>query len=394
MSNLLFLSLLFIQHFLFVKSNAPPPPPLAPALYTFGDCQVDIGINPDLNISSSKVNYYPYGIDFVIGATGRFTNGATVVDLIGDILGLPVSIHYSPEKKSANTLSKGYNYASGPSGILPETGTASRPSWSMNEQIAIFNMTVQNNLPKHFKCKAELDDYLSKSLFVVDIGTSDYEYNYLQPNYYNTSKRYNPEQFGNLLANQFGKQLKELYNLGARKFLVFEIAPIGCYPQAVKRYKPTTKCAEDINNLVLIFNRKLEHKVRTLRSRCKDAHITIAKTYSFILDMLKRPSTYGFEETTQPCCLVRNDTIGICAPNKNPCSNRNKALFWDDNHLTEAAYRLMADKCFSGSDICTPNINKTLSSAEPCMKPSLVHMFFLVLLYGVSCFHKTFGFCW
>lgn len=56
---------------------------LVPALFVFGDSLIDNGNNNDL-ASLAKANYYPYGIDFADGATGRFSNGYTVVDEIGE----------------------------------------------------------------------------------------------------------------------------------------------------------------------------------------------------------------------------------------------------------------------------------------------------------------------
>lgn len=55
-----------------------------PACYfIFGDSLSDSG-NNNLLITLAKANFRPYGIDFPTGATGRFTNGRTVVDVIGD----------------------------------------------------------------------------------------------------------------------------------------------------------------------------------------------------------------------------------------------------------------------------------------------------------------------
>lgn len=53
-----------------------------PAMFVFGDSLVDDGNNNYMTTSLAKANYYPYGIDFYQGATGRFTNGKTVVDLL------------------------------------------------------------------------------------------------------------------------------------------------------------------------------------------------------------------------------------------------------------------------------------------------------------------------
>lgn len=56
--------------------------PIAPCYFIFGDSLVDNGNNNQLN-SLARANYFPYGIDFAFGPTGRFSNGRTTVDVIG-----------------------------------------------------------------------------------------------------------------------------------------------------------------------------------------------------------------------------------------------------------------------------------------------------------------------
>lgn len=51
------------------------------ANFVFGDSLVDVG-NNNYIVSLSKADYVPNGIDFG-KPTGRFTNGRTVVDIIG-----------------------------------------------------------------------------------------------------------------------------------------------------------------------------------------------------------------------------------------------------------------------------------------------------------------------
>lgn len=58
---------------------------MVPALFIFGDSLIDNGNNNNLP-SFAKANYYPYGIDFNGGPTGRFSNGYTMVDEIGNSL--------------------------------------------------------------------------------------------------------------------------------------------------------------------------------------------------------------------------------------------------------------------------------------------------------------------
>jgi len=54
-----------------------------PCLFIFGDSFSDNGKNNDLP-TTAKANYNPYGVDFQEGPTGRVTNGATEVDIIGN----------------------------------------------------------------------------------------------------------------------------------------------------------------------------------------------------------------------------------------------------------------------------------------------------------------------
>lgn len=56
----------------------------AAALFVFGDSLIDSGNNNNL-ASLAKANYFPYGIDFADGPTGRFCNGYTIVDELGTL---------------------------------------------------------------------------------------------------------------------------------------------------------------------------------------------------------------------------------------------------------------------------------------------------------------------
>ena len=51
--------------------------------FIFGDSLVDNGNNNDM-LTLARADYSPYGVDFSDGATGRFTNGRTFVDVLGN----------------------------------------------------------------------------------------------------------------------------------------------------------------------------------------------------------------------------------------------------------------------------------------------------------------------
>jgi len=74
---ILILSANNLQQFVNGKSQVP-------CLFIFGDSLSDSGNNNNLP-TSAKSNYKPYGIDFPMGPTGRFTNGRTSIDIISSI---------------------------------------------------------------------------------------------------------------------------------------------------------------------------------------------------------------------------------------------------------------------------------------------------------------------
>lgn len=63
-----------------------------PANFVFGDSLVDVG-NNNYIVSLSKANYVPNGIDFG-KPTGRFTNGRTIVDIIGKFSIFPIECFF------------------------------------------------------------------------------------------------------------------------------------------------------------------------------------------------------------------------------------------------------------------------------------------------------------
>lgn len=54
------------------------------AMYAFGDSLTDPGNNNYLS-SLAKANYLPYGVDFAQGPSGRFCNGRTSIDYLGNL---------------------------------------------------------------------------------------------------------------------------------------------------------------------------------------------------------------------------------------------------------------------------------------------------------------------
>lgn len=58
---------------------------------------------------------------------------------------------------------------------------------------------------------------ISKCIFFVGMGSNDYLNNYMLPNY-DTSNEYNPQQYADLLIQQFTKQLTVCCSSSSNKF--------------------------------------------------------------------------------------------------------------------------------------------------------------------------------
>lgn len=67
--------------------------PQVPCFFIFGDSLVDNGNNNGLPTKAVS-NYPPYGIDFPQGPTGRFSNGLTMVDILGNLIEISPSHIY------------------------------------------------------------------------------------------------------------------------------------------------------------------------------------------------------------------------------------------------------------------------------------------------------------
>ncbi|KAB1211410.1 GDSL esterase/lipase 7 [Morella rubra] len=340
--TLLFISLSIFLRLLSVSCHRRP---LAPALYVFGDSMFDSG-NNNILPTIAKADFPPYGVNFAKGVTGRFTNGKTIADFIAEFLRLP----YAPPVISIpeSTSLTGLNYASGSCGLLPETG---------NRFIDLFEITVESALPSHFDTSCELSEHLSESIFLLSVGSNDYINNYLDDTY-DTIKRYPPKRFAKLLIDALSHRFKRLYNLGARKTVMFEIGPVGCIPSMTRKHEHNGRCVEDINQIVSFFNRRLPSLLKNLTSSLRGSTFVLGKANSLGHDAITHPCKYGLEDSTNPCCTTWGNGTSECIPLLEPCRHPNKYFFWDAFHLTETVCSVVATRCFNDTSLCSPNIKQ------------------------------------
>ncbi|KAM3239389.1 hypothetical protein P3L10_014423 [Capsicum annuum] len=177
--------------------------PQVPCYFIFGDSLVDNGNNNVIR-SLARADYLPYGIDFPDGPTGRFSNGKTTVDVIAELLGFD---DYIPPYATARgrQILRGVNLASAAAGIREETGqqlVLQRGRISFPGQVNNFKNIVQQ-IVRIIGDENSAANYLSKCIYSIGDGSNDYLNNYFMPLYYLTSRQYTPQQYANVLIQQY-----------------------------------------------------------------------------------------------------------------------------------------------------------------------------------------------
>ncbi|KAH6825567.1 hypothetical protein C2S53_016373 [Perilla frutescens var. hirtella] len=306
-----------------------------PCFFIFGDSMVDNGNNNYLH-TAAKVNYLPYGIDFPAGPTGRFTNGRNAADVIAQLLGFDKSIPPFANATNEDILG-GVNYGSGGAGILDDSGSVFGDVVSMNEQLTNHEVAI-SRLAALLGSKSAAKKHLKSCLYYVGMGNNDYLGNYL-PKYYASTTQYTPKQFATVAIKQYAKQLRRLYYNGARKVAVIAPGKLGCVPQQLSTYGATegSICVETSNDIVQIFNEKLELLINDLNKRLPNAN------FLYTADVPDQGAYANMTNLTEPCCPVSTESLGHCVVGSIPCSNRDEYYFWDSYHPTEAAVLLSAN---------------------------------------------------
>ncbi|PRQ29306.1 putative triacylglycerol lipase [Rosa chinensis] len=252
--------------------------PKVPCFFIFGDSLADNG-NNNLLDSLAKVNYTPYGIDFAGGATGRFTNGRTTIDILFcfvlskrlNFWVLTTTLIPPSVLLNSSDILKGLNYASGAAGIREESGRQLGATISMDGQLKNHEITIsriadirgekraKNNVNRslHSGVKQWLaKKHLSECLYSVGMGSNDYINNYFLPQYYDSSKKFTTEQYAEALIKQYSERIKKLYNYGARKVVLVGVGLIGCTPTAISARKNGSACVDIMNLAAQQFNQR------------------------------------------------------------------------------------------------------------------------------------------
>ncbi|KAL6861300.1 hypothetical protein ACP4OV_017000 [Aristida adscensionis] len=310
--------------------------------FIFGDSLSDVGNNNYLTKSLARAALPWYGIDFGSGMpNGRFCNGRTVADIVGDKMGLPRPVAFLDPSLDADAIFKnGVNYASGGGGILNETSSLFIQRFSLYKQIELFQGTQEYMREKIGAAAAER--FFKEAYYVVAMGANDFINNYLLP-VYSDSWTYTGDTFVKYMVETLEAQLRLLHALGARRLTFFGLGPMGCIP--LQRFLTSSgACQESTNKLARSFNAQAEAMMARLSSGAlPNATFRFGEAYDYFQDLIDRPGKYGFNNSRAPCCtLGRIRPTLTCTPLSTLCKDRSKYVFWDEYHPTDRANELIA----------------------------------------------------
>ncbi|KAG8093941.1 hypothetical protein GUJ93_ZPchr0012g22083 [Zizania palustris] len=324
--------------------------PIVPAVISFGDSTTDVGNNNYLPGAVFKANYVPYGVNYDgHEPTGRFSDGKIVTDITAESLGFESSSppYLSPDA-SGKSLLTGANFASAASSYLDDTA-AMYDAITLTQQLKYYEEYQSKLAAVAGRRRARA--ILSGALYVVSTGTGDFIQNY----YHNASlsRRYNVDQYCDLLVGAFSGFANKLYRMGARRIGVTSMPPLGCLPATIRLYGEGGRrggCVERLNGDAENFNRKLNATVEALARRHSDLKIAIFDIYTPLRDLSEAPATQGFSEATKTCCRTgtAKTRVYLCNPAMaGMCRNASDFVYFDGVHPSEAANVVIADSMIS-----------------------------------------------
>ncbi|XP_031487928.1 GDSL esterase/lipase At1g71691-like [Nymphaea colorata] len=345
------------------------------AMFVFGDSIVDCGNNDFLD-TYAKCNYFPYGVDFILRATGRCTNGRTPADFLGLFLGLPhfLPAFYDPQTRGSSILA-GVNYASGASGILDSTRQSLNVT-SLSHQIANFGETTLPDLKSQLNGSFALSSYLSQSIFFFLIGGGDYMASCTTSS--GVAVECDLQKLTELLIRNYTHHLMKAYDLGARKFVVFNLLQTGCDPYFKQRNNGS--CVDLLNEGSTLFNNALRPALENLSEDLPGFSFVYINMSGIINVIIDDPTTYGLKLTNESCCFFNAASVteSLCVEGDEACPDRSIYAYYDGLHLTEKLYMHLSAKAYS-SDLQT--------EAYPFNVEVLANLDISLMLTGAPSFH-------
>jgi len=83
-----------------------------------------------------------------------------------------------------------------------------------------------------------------------------------------------------------------LYNLGARKFGIIDVPPIGCCPYS-RTLHPSGLCIDGLNDLVRVFNKATHTVLENLSSKMVGIKYAIGSSFAVVENIIADAQALG-----------------------------------------------------------------------------------------------------
>lgn len=334
------------------------------AIYNFGDSISDTG-----NLCTSGCPSWlttgqpPYGNTYFGRPTGRCTDGRVFVDFLAVYFGLPL---LPPSKASSSDFKKGANMA-----IIGATTMDFDFFQSLGLGNSIWNNGPLGTQIQWFQqltpsiCGSDCKSYLNNSLFIVgEFGGNDYNAPLFGGKGIAEVKGYVPQ-----IVNKITSGVETLIGLGAVDIVVPGVLPIGCFPLYLTLYPSSNQddydgigCLKSFNGLSSYHNGLLKQGLSSLQSKYPSVRLMYGDFYTQVTQMVQSPGSFGLKYGLKVCCGASgqgsynyNNQARCGMSGSSACGDPENYLVWDGIHLTEAAYRSIANGWLKGP-YCSPAI--------------------------------------
>ncbi|KAG2241430.1 hypothetical protein Bca52824_096588 [Brassica carinata] len=312
------------------------------SIISFGDSTADtgnlIGLSDPDDLPAAA--FPPYGETFFHHPTGRFSNGRLIIDFIAEFLGLPFVPPFMDLKMQ--TL---------------------RRELIHGVQLQSF----KDAMPSLCGSPSDCRNMIKMLILMGEIGGNDYNYPLFLGKPTEEIRELVP-----LVVSTISSAITELISMGGKTFLVPGQFPLGCSTTYLQSYNTSnaeeydsTGCLKWLNEFGKNQGDQLLAELKKLQKLYPHVNIIYADYYNILLRFIQEPAKYVSNPikctnrvlkqtlTFAPCCGTRGSysslfgkTFGL--KGLKCCNDPSKYVDWDSAHMTEAAYRLMAEGVLKG----------------------------------------------
>lgn len=301
-------------------------------LLVFGDSYVDTGNRDPNNATSTPIGPVnqawlpPYGRTRPGGPAGHFSDGDLLSEFLGKYMGLNPKTYRKYKLDSSTSTADGMNFAVGGAGVFNNLGFT-----KTRDQIAQFEALLDANV-------FDRSSVFSESVILFAISGNDYAA------FSRNLPGANLTIVVTAIVDQMVQDLKSLYALGFRNFVISELQPLDCLPSATATTNYTA-CVAPLAAIPLAHNLYLNTEIALNFPSSSHANIILLDNQAAFYNIISNPLPNGFKFPLKPCCVAPTGTLcGDLDSNDKPlytlCSSSSPSpFFWDENHPTEAGWR-------------------------------------------------------